>query len=355
MKLFEKLTDARAVLLAVSGGPDSTAMMHLAAAWAAGGGRPAVAVASVDHGLQPGSDVIAHHVLAAAARLGLPGRVLTWTGPKPERAIQERAREARYRMLQAYADEIGASHIVTAHTLDDQAETLMFRMARGTGLTGLRGMAPFSRRNGVAYARPFLATPKAELVALCRQNDWFFVEDPANRNHVFARARWRALLPALAAEGLTPTRLGHLSERVARADEALETWSRQTEAVVTQSRENDARHFDFTRLAREPEEIILRVLLRALADLNGKRPVRLERLERLVQELLRHRALQKALRRTLHGCDVTLARDGRLALRQESPRQRGMSAAPNSRLDGSSEASGQNHRIEVDPRGGNPE
>ena len=316
-------------------------MMHMAAAWAAAENRPAVAVASVDHGLQPGSNVIAQNVVAAAARLGLSGCVLTWTGPKPQRAIQERARDARYRLLETYAVKIGASHIVTAHTLDDQAETLMFRMARGSGLSGLRGMAPSSRRSGFVYVRPFLATPKAELVAACRQNHWLFADDPANQNQFFARARWRALLPTLAMEGLTPARLGRLAERVARAEEALEAWSRDAEATVTQSQQSEVRHLDFARLAAEPEEITLRVLLKAFAELNGGRRVRLERLERLTTDLLHHCASQKPLRRTLHGCDVVLGRNGGLILRPEPVRRRGSTAARGLSDVGDCEAPGQ--------------
>ena len=130
--LLRSVADAArtGVVLAVSGGPDSTALMGLVADTAAEYcGR--ILVATVDHGLRPASADEAQAVARLAERFGLPHRILVWSSEKPASRIQERAREARYGLLAEAAQTIGARHIVTAHTLDDQAETILMRLLRG--------------------------------------------------------------------------------------------------------------------------------------------------------------------------------------------------------------------------------
>ncbi len=268
-----------AVLLAVSGGPDSMALMGLAAAVAASDPGPALAVATVDHGLRAGSRAEAEAVAAAAGALGLAGHLLTWDGPKPATRLQERARHHRYALLVACARRIGATHLVTAHTRDDQAETVLFRMMRGSGLAGLAGMAPARDRDGIVHLRPFLDVPKARLVATCRARGWRFVEDPANGDPRFARARLRRLMPALAAEGLDAARFATLARRMGEAEEAL---GGQPGAPSRMPRGGRARSMP-ARLLAEPAAVRHRgldLLLEALAAAPG-RP-RLDAVERLV-------------------------------------------------------------------------
>jgi len=159
------LRDEPALLLAVSGGPDSTALLLMASEWAEP--KPRLFAATVDHGLRPESGAEAAAAAELCARLGVPHATLRWQGRKPTTRLQERAREARYDLLAAHARQVGAGVVVTAHHLDDQAETVLFRLARGSGLAGLAGMAARSRRGAIDIARPLLAIPKADLVALC--------------------------------------------------------------------------------------------------------------------------------------------------------------------------------------------
>ena len=141
--LFADLASVPALILAVSGGPDSTALLWLAARWRARRKRgPRLIVVTVDHGLRPESAREALAVKRLARALKVEHRTLRWTGRKPKTGIQEAAREARYRLLSGAACQAGARHILTAHTLDDQAETILFRMARGSGVSGLAGMGP---------------------------------------------------------------------------------------------------------------------------------------------------------------------------------------------------------------------
>ncbi|MDB5589813.1 tRNA lysidine(34) synthetase TilS, partial [Enterovirga sp.] len=200
------------ILAAVSGGPDSTALLHGLAAWSrAEPGRPPLVAATVDHGLRAAARDEAEAVGAAAAALGVPHHILTWTRPDGGAVSQARARAARYRLLGELAGSLGCAALATAHTLDDQAETVLLRMAAGSGLAGLAAMRPITGRGAVRLHRPLLAVPKARLVATCRAQGWFFATDPSNADPRHARPRWRALMPGLAAEGLDARRLARLA------------------------------------------------------------------------------------------------------------------------------------------------
>ena len=199
--LFAPLSAARGVLLAVSGGPDSVALMLLAAAWARPG-TPKLAVATVDHGLREGSRGEAEAVAAWAQSLGLPHQILSWDGEKPKTRIQERARAARYDLLFRHARALGADHVLTAHHADDQAETILFRLLRGSGVAGLAGMPVAARHGEIVHLRPLLAYPKAALVELCEARGQAYFRDPSNEDLGFARTRLRRLLRLLAEEEL---------------------------------------------------------------------------------------------------------------------------------------------------------
>ena len=140
-KLFKPLARASALVLAVSGGADSTALLVLAERWrAARKTGPTLVAVTIDHGLRPVSAAEARAVKRLARRLGVRHRTLRWSGQKPKTGLQQAARIARYGLLAAFARTVRANHILTAHTLDDQAETVLIRMCRGSGISGLGGM-----------------------------------------------------------------------------------------------------------------------------------------------------------------------------------------------------------------------
>lgn len=265
------------ILLAVSGGPDSTALILLAQRWREGRDvGPALAVATVDHGLRAEARTEAEAVGALAARLGLPHAVLDLSLPLPKARLQEAARHARYEALLAHARRIGASAIATAHTLDDQAETVLFRLVRGSGIGGLAGIPSERALAEVELLRPLLGLPKAHLIEECRRGGIGFTEDPSNHDPRFARARLRALLPALAEEGLDAPALARLAARMARAETALEAATDAASARLWRA-EGPIRlpRAGFSEL---PAEIGLRLLGRAVeAVADG--PVELGKLE----------------------------------------------------------------------------
>lgn len=318
-RLFAGFLEFPRLLIAVSGGPDSTALLWLAARWrAARADGPSLAVVTVDHALRPESAAEAQAVGALCTRLGLPHRILTWQGPKPAQGVQAAAREARYALLREAAAGFGAPAVVVAHTRDDQAETVLFRLGRGSGLAGLSAMRPRAVRDGVTLLRPLLDVPKARLVATLADAGVAYVQDPANSNPRFARARLRQLAPALAAEGLDAGRLATFARRVARAEAALEA---ATDAAAEQLMSAAGAQIrlrpGFAALA---EEIALRLLGRAVARVGIEGPVELGKLEALCADLMAHLAAGTGFRRTLAGAVVTHRR-GEVVVTPAPPRR----------------------------------
>lgn len=215
-------------ILAVSGGPDSMALLVLAAECFArkGEGAPQLSVATIDHGLRPESGAEAAFVASEARRLGLPHTTLRWTGEKPATGIAAAARSARYRLLEEHARSFPAERVavVTAHHLDDQAETFAMRLARGAGVAGLAAMAaerPLTEGSPIRLIRPLLTFPKSRLIATLEARNVRFFNDPTNTDERYERARVRRLLPALNAAGITSAALATSARRLGEAEAAL--------------------------------------------------------------------------------------------------------------------------------------
>jgi tRNA(Ile)-lysidine synthase len=324
--LFQPLDAFAHVLVAVSGGPDSVALLALLARWsAARGGRPAVSAATVDHGLRPDSAAEAHGVRDLCQTLGVPHLTLHWAGDKPKTGLQASARQARYGLLFAHAGTVGAACLVTAHTLDDQAETVMMRLARGSGPAGLAGMRRSVRRGDLVHARPLLDIAKARLVATCADLGLTSVDDPSNSDPAFTRSRWRKLMPLLAAEGLTAERLARFAGRAAQMEALVEAQARR---VIAQARIADQPQFDARIILSGPQEIALRALAFLVIGLVARQDgqhLRLDRLETLHAELAGACASGTRLRRSLGGVVFTLDGSGMLAIAEEAERKRGHS------------------------------
>lgn len=323
-RLFAGWRRAPALVLAVSGGPDSIGLLWLAARWrrVLKDGPTLIAV-TVDHGLRPEAAREARDVKRLAASLGVVHRTLRWTGAKPETGLPAAAREARYRLLAKVARSSGATHILTAHTRDDQAETLLMRMARGSGLAGLAAMARESEREDVVLARPLLDVAKTQLIATLARARVNFADDPTNRDTNFTRPRLRALMPDLAAEGFDSRNLARLAARLARANAALEVLVDGAERFLTLK--SDLRPgVDAKIFAALPEEIRLRLLLRMVNRVGHEGPAELGKAEALLLALdraCRDSAKGIRLKQTLAGALVSLTGD-RLRIEAAPPRRR---------------------------------
>jgi tRNA(Ile)-lysidine synthase len=342
-RLFADWKAVPAIVLAVSGGPDSIALMWLAARWrhALAHGPRLIAV-TVDHGLRSEAAREARDVKRLARILDLPHRTVRWTGAKPRTGLPAAARAARYRLLAQAARAHGATHVLTAHTRDDQAETLLMRMVRGSGIAGLAAMARESEREGVVLARPFLGVSKSQLIATLKKAKIDFADDPTNRDTSFTRPRLRTLMPVIAADGGDTRNLARLASRLARANAAVEVLVDGAErylalrdreashpgfdAKAFDAKAFDAKTFDAKAFAAMPEEIRLRLLLRAINRFGHEGPAELGKVEALLSALDRAGANKTAgrrirLKQTLAGALVSLI-DGRIRVEPAPPRRR---------------------------------
>lgn len=201
--------------IAVSGGGDSMALLHLAQRLAGQGG-PQVAAVTVDHGLRPESAAEAAGVAAFCATQGIPHAILRWDGPAETGNLMDQARRARLRLIAAWAQGMGIGQVALGHTADDQAEGFLMNLARAAGIDGLSGMRPAWQEQGIRWLRPLLGHSRDSLRAYLRRHALAWVDDPSNDNDRFTRIRARRALQALADLGITPGRLaasiGHLAE-----------------------------------------------------------------------------------------------------------------------------------------------
>lgn len=296
------------IAIAVSGGADSMALVMLLVQWARANGAGVHAL-TVDHGLRDAAADEARQVSSWLAPLKIPHTTLCWHEGRDYRdrpgSAQAAAREARYRLMTGWCTDNGCTHLFLAHHADDQAETFLMRLARGSGIDGLAAMAPLVDRDGVRLARPLLAIPKARLVAYCEQIGQPWIEDPSNTNEAYGRVRFRAARDVLAREGLSTDRLLATAQHMRRARAALDHYVADLlDNACAWDRHGLAR-VSLTPFLEAPEEVGLRALASLLMRVSGQvyRP-RFERLARLY-ETLRAGPWRDA---TLHGC--RLVREG---------------------------------------------
>lgn len=299
--LFETLAFHDHVALAVSGGSDSVALMWLAARWAkAFPHAPKISVLTVDHGLRPEAAAEGATVARWAEGLGLKAHILRWTGEKPKSGLQAKAREMRYGLMRGWCARHGASLIVTAHTLEDQAETFLMRLARGSGIRGLSGMRA-DERGAVLLERPLLQVSRAALRATLQAAGHPWIDDPSNEDDRFERVRLRKAAPMLRELGLSPEAVARSAARLERALAPLDRMARDFLSRHVEVRPEGFAIVDLASFRKLEDEIAIGVLERLLGHLGGgSEPPRLMAVEALQQWLRRGEA--KA--RTLAGCRI---------------------------------------------------
>ena len=180
---FENFKDKR-IAVAVSGGADSMALMNMAA-----GENPAVL--HVDHGLRAAAKKDSEFVARAAAALGLSAVILKWTGAKPKTGVEAAARKARYELLLDWCRENGVEYLLVAHNADDQIETFLMNLGRGSGVYGLAAMRSEQTLDGITIARPLLSVSRAELEKYCAENNIKYIHDEMNDDMGFTRVKIR--------------------------------------------------------------------------------------------------------------------------------------------------------------------
>lgn len=256
---LDALAPAGRIALAISGGPDSLGLLLLAHA-----ARPgSVVAATVDHRLRLESRDEARMVARLCETLRIRHAILDVDVADDPAGLQAAARAARYAALARFAQDEGAIVLATAHHLDDQAETLLMRLARGSGVAGLSGVRrarPLDDAPGITLIRPLLDWRKSELETIVADARLRPVRDPSNHNPRFDRTRAREWL----AQGWPkPERLAAVADRLADADEAL-VWSTQAFAAERLRIENQTATLDTVGL---PHEYRRRLVLAVFAGL----------------------------------------------------------------------------------------
>jgi tRNA(Ile)-lysidine synthase len=283
--------------------------MLLLAQWAKTQSCAAPVVLTVDHGLRADSQKDAQRVQKLAAAAGLDCHPLSWKGAKPSADIEAEARVARYSLMGRWCAEHQISALYVAHTIEDQAETFLLRLARGSGLDGLSAMQPAAALPVPQFAqvmlvRPLLDFTRAELRDYLRARSVEWRDDPMNTDTRFGRTRIRAAWPALEELGLTPQRLSDAAEHLSRARAALEE---MTDGFLHRGARfgDSGAWLDPLRLRMLPREVGLRALASVLGKVSGAeyRP-RFASLERLFDSIAEDRLGGGA---TLHGCVVAPA------------------------------------------------
>ncbi len=285
------------LIVAVSGGPDSMALMVLAAEWRARTSPSlALSVATVDHGLRPQSRSEAEMVSDVAQRLELPHSILTWEGGKPSTGVPEAARDARYRLLDEHARSFAVKGlrvaVVTAHHRDDQAETFAMRLARGAGIDGLAGMRrerPLHAGSSIVLIRPLLEISKARLVATVTARGVAAVDDPTNSDLRFERARVRSRLREFEAAGFSTNAIAISARRLGEARDALSYAEGAFAASLGLSFGNEVfARFDRAAFENGPAFLRQRVIARLIDRYGGDSPApQLSEIEDLVARMQR--------------------------------------------------------------------
>jgi tRNA(Ile)-lysidine synthase len=312
--------------VAVSGGGDSLALLHLMQRVAVQAGWR-VEAATVDHGLRPEAAAEAAQVAALCRDWGIAHEVLRWAEPQGQGNLMDRARRARLALLSDWARRRGIGHVVLGHTADDQAETLLMGLSRSAGIDGLSGMRSVFREGAVTFARPLLHVSRQTLRDYLTGQGIVWIEDPSNENEAFTRVRARRALKALRPLGITVGKLAAVVDHLDMARSALE---RATAAAARRlmAERAGAVVLDRTGFHREPMEIQRRLTLQALRMLTGPGyPPREAELNRILW------VLTSGGKATLRGTLVA-ANEGEALFRREARAVAGLVAKPGEFWDG---------------------
>ncbi len=285
--------------VAVSGGSNSMALLHLFARVQAHRGGEVRAV-TVDHRLRSEAADEARFVATVCKTLGVGHSTRVWEHGPVEGNLQDRARRARYGLIAGWARETGIDHVVIGHTADDQAETFLMGLAREAGIDGLSGMRKAWTADGVHWARPYLLTPRAELRAYLRRNGASWVEDPSNADEGFTRVKARRALKALKPLGITVEKLSTVTTNLSIAQGALRLAASERADRVVRTDAGEV-IIDREEFLRSGPELVRRILIGALAWIGrGDYAPRADALFRL------ERSIVEGCGATLAGCRIVV-------------------------------------------------
>ncbi|MGV6804047.1 MAG: tRNA lysidine(34) synthetase TilS [Ruegeria sp.] len=270
--------------VAVSGGSDSTALLHLLSRITRGSNVTLLA-ATVDHGLRSEAADEATKVAALCAKLDVEHTTLRWRGWDRAGNLQDQARRARYGLLREWANSKGVPIIALGHTADDQAETVLMRLARSAGVRGLSAMPTTRKLGGIVLWRPVLFAMRSDLRAYLEDEGLDWSDDPSNQDTRFDRIKARRALSQLGELGITPNSLSRVAGNLARADRALNVFAQESARRVAITQAGSVR-IDREGFVSLPEEIRRRLVLGIVAWISGREyPPRQTAVEQVVQAI----------------------------------------------------------------------
>ncbi len=288
------------IAVALSGGGDSMALAHMVCAWAVNNDVQ-IHLLSVNHNLREEAADECKNIANWVSNFpNATHHILTWEhDEKPNTAVMEKARTARYSLMRDYCAHFNIQTLCVGHHGDDQIETFLFRLAKGSGLSGLTGMNECSAFEDIKIYRPLLKHSQADLIQYCKNNELQWIEDPSNDDEKYARPRLRK---ALSHEGFETSRFVKTLARLSRAQDAID-WlvGEATKKCVMDTK------ITFNALKAYPLDIQIRVLQNSIQNIGqttGDYPPKLERVEEIIATILPSQSA------TLHGCLITCSKDG---------------------------------------------
>ena len=270
IKIFNAQIIDSKIAIAVSGGVDSMVLMNLAKESDFLNDKN-VFILVVDHDLRAESKQEAKFVKNEAKKLGFPTRILKWKGSKPNKRIQEEARNKRYSLLINFCRENNINNLYLAHHLDDQIETFLFRMFRGSGLQGLTSFSRSYERNGLTLIRPLIDTPKSELISYAGRKKINWVEDPSNENQKYDRVKLRKVLPLIYKEGFDKKVFLKSIKKLRLANQALDQITKEFVLRYVAINKNISVFINQELFLTAPEDVQLRVLQNTIRIFSGER------------------------------------------------------------------------------------
>lgn len=283
-KLFKKYhIDGDIVAIGVSGGADSMALALMAAEQLAPLNKKIVAL-TVDHGLRPSSADEAQYVAQVMAQFGIEHHILPWIGEKPTTGIEEAARQVRYRLIRDWCFDHDINCVMMAHHLQDQAETFLIRLQRGSGLTGLCAMREFEDMDGFLILRPFLDKNPEELKAYLQQKGVRWVEDESNEDEQYLRNKIRKFLPILEKQiGISAEDICQTVSRLQSSEDYIEKDLEKFFNKEVFFEIGDVYYCNYKAFCELHHEMQFRVLAQILCDMYIPRAEKILNLQRMLQ------------------------------------------------------------------------
>ncbi|MGD9638951.1 MAG: tRNA lysidine(34) synthetase TilS [Alphaproteobacteria bacterium] len=301
MQQFEHISERETIAVGVSGGSDSMFLMLCLAKWAKTR-KNKIIILTVDHKLRTESAEEAQKVKIWAEGLGLEQVVLTWEGEKPKTGVQEQARKARFNLLLSYCQDNNIKFLALAHHLEDQAETFLIRLGRGSGVDGLGAMRHITNIDGINVIRPLLNISHNGFKKYLKENQMEWVEDPSNQNDHYQRVKIRKILPLLTDYGISPDVLSKTAEQMQRVRSFLDKITKEEIVKHTKLYEEGFITASPNLFICNDDEIALRTLKKIIMGVCGlEYPLRLEKLSRLLDCLRNPDSFKGA---TLSGCQI---------------------------------------------------